>query len=204
VHRAALAALGIALLLVACRPGQDVVLGRDGPPSADSIPPIAGQYSGTFSAPPTLVDTTGTTDAPLLGNGDLGVAILNSIDTMTFILHKTEFWSLAERRVKAMARVSLSIPGMTGSSYSMSENIGSADVTGSFELGGDAIITKTWVQADDTQHNQMFTTFHYAGTTPKDVTVSLAPGHDNTFQSAVASAGFSVLATNRYRRTVAR
>jgi len=35
----------------------------------------------------------------------------------------------------------------------------------------------------------MFTTFHYAGAAPKDVTVSLAPGHDNTFQSAVASTG---------------
>jgi hypothetical protein len=165
------------------------VLGKEGLPSIDSGPPIAGQYHGTFSAPPTLVDTTGTTDAPLLGNGDLGVAILNGIDTMTFILHKTEFWSLAEGEVKAMARVSLSIPGMTGASYAMSENIGSADVTGSFALGGDTIVTKTWVQADDTQHNQMFTTFQYAGTAPKDVTVSLAPGHDNTFQSAVASDG---------------
>jgi hypothetical protein len=165
------------------------VLGREGAPSTDAVPPIAGQYSGTFSAPPTLVDTDQTTDAPLLGNGDLGVAILNSIDTMTFILHKTEFWSLAEGKVKAMARMSLSIPGMAGSSYAMSENIGSADVTGSFALGGDTIVTKTWVQADDTQHNQVFTTFQYAGAAPKDVTVSLAAGHDNTFPSMVASDG---------------
>jgi hypothetical protein len=55
-----------------------------------------------------------TTDAPLLGSGDLGVSILNSIDTMTFILHKNEFWSLAAGTVKTMARVSLSIPGMKG------------------------------------------------------------------------------------------
>jgi len=35
-------------------------------------------------------------DAPLLGNGDLGVSILNGIDTMTFVMNKNEFWSLAE------------------------------------------------------------------------------------------------------------
>ena len=189
MRRAVRAAIGIALLLVACGRGQDVVLGTEGAASTDSVPPIAGQYSGTLSAPPTLVDTDQTTDAPLLGNGDLGVAILNGIDTMTFVLHKTEFWSLAEGRVKAMARVSLSIPDMTGASYAMSENIGSADVTGSFALGGDTIATKTWVQADDTRHNQMFTTFQYTGAAPKDVTLSLAPGHDNTFPSAVASDG---------------
>jgi alpha-L-fucosidase 2 len=188
VRRAVRVAVGIAFLLVACGRGRDVVLGTEGTPSADSVP-IAGQYRGTLSAPPTLVDTDETTDAPLLGNGDLGVAILNGIDTMTFILHKTEFWSLAQGEVKAMARVSLSIPGMTGSSYAMSENIGSADVTGSFVLGGDTIATKTWVQADDTRHNQVFTTFQYAGAAPKDVLVSLAPGHDNTFPSTVASLG---------------
>ena len=153
------------------------------------LPPIANQYHGLFSAPPTLVDTDQTTDAPLLGNGDLGVAILNGIDTLTFILHKTEFWSLSEGSVKAMARVSLSIPGMAGASYSMSENIGPADVSGSFELAGDTITTKTWVQADDTQHNLMFTTFQYAGAAPQAVTVSLAPGHDNTFPSALATDG---------------
>ncbi len=189
MHRAVRVAAGFAVLLTACGRGQDVVLGRQGPPSADSLASVAGQYHGTFTTPPALVDTDETTDAPLLGNGDLGVAILNGIDTMTFILDKTEFWSLAQGSVKAMARLSLSIPGMTGASYAMSENIGSADVTGNFALGSDTIVTKTWVQADDTQHNQMFTTFQYAGDAPQEVSVSLAPGHDNTFPSAVASSG---------------
>src|SRR5882762_6682221 len=61
-----------------------------------SFPRIAPQYHGTFTAPPSLIDTDQTTNAPLLGNGDVGVAILNNVDTMTFILHKNEFRSLAE------------------------------------------------------------------------------------------------------------
>ncbi len=176
------------MLQTACAPGEDVVLGRGGP-LASVVPaaaPIAAQYHGMFAAPPTLVDTDQTTDAPLLGNGDLGVSILNGIDTMTFVLNKTEFWSLAGA-VKAMARLSLSIPDMAGSSYTVSQNIGSADVTGNFELDGDAIVTQTWVQADDTQHNQFFTSFRYTGSAPKAVAVTLEPGHDNTNPSAVGA-----------------
>jgi alpha-L-fucosidase 2 len=182
------AAALLALLQTACSPGQDVVLGRGELPSIDLAPPIAVQYHGTFTTPPALVDTDQTTDAPLLGNGDLGVSILNGIDTMTFVLGKNEFWTLAGS-VKAMARLSLSIPEMAGSSYAMSQNIGSADVTGTFTLAGDEIDTKTWVQADDTRHNQLFTTFSYTGAAPKAVAVALAPGHGNTFASLVASDG---------------
>ncbi len=154
-----------------------------------SFPRIAGTYHGTFTAPPTLVDTDQTTNAPLLGNGDVGVSILNGIDTMTFILHKNEFWSLAEGRVKAMVRMALSIPTMAGASYAMSEDIGPGEVTGMFKLGADTLSTKSWVQADDTKHNKLFTTFTYQGSGTKDVTVSLAPGHGNTFPSSVAAAG---------------
>jgi alpha-L-fucosidase 2 len=187
--RAVRAAALLALLQAACSPGQDVVLGRGELPSRDAAAPtLAAQYHGIFTAPPTLVDTDQTTDAPLLGNGDLGVSILNGIDAMTFVLGKNEFWTL-EGSVKAMARVSLSIPSMQGSSYSMSQNIGPADVTGTFALGEDTIVTKTWVQADDTRHNQLLTTFSYTGTAPQAVTVSLAAGHGNTFASAVASEG---------------
>ena len=182
------AAVGLALLQAACSPGQDVVLGRGELPSVDLAPPLAVQYHGSFTTPPTLVDTDGTTDAPLLGNGDLGVSILNGIDTMTFVLSKNEFWSL-EGSMKAMARLSLSIPDMAGSSYAMSQNIGPADVTGSFALGDAEIVTKTWVQADDTRHNQLFTSFSYSGSAPKAVLVTLAPGHGNTFASAVSSDG---------------
>src|SRR5579859_399612 len=76
--------------------GLDVEAGT--PPMENTgiapIPNRAGLYQGTFQALPQQVDTSETTDAPLLGNGDLGVAVLGSIDAMTFILSKNEFWSL--------------------------------------------------------------------------------------------------------------
>jgi alpha-L-fucosidase 2 len=152
------------------------------------LPNLALPYVGTFSKPPSQTDTQETTDAPLLGNGDLGVAVLGSIDAMTFILAKNEFWSLQGGSVKAMARLSLSIPGMAGASYSMTEKIGTGQVTGTFAKDGNTLTTTSWVQATDTTNNQFFTQIANAGASALPVSVSIAPGHKN---SAPSSAGSS-------------
>ena len=86
------------------------------PITSGSFPQLAKTYSGVFSAPPKLTDTDQTTDAPLLGNGDLGVSMQNNIDSATFILHKNEFWSLSQGHVEAMVRMALAMPGMAGAS----------------------------------------------------------------------------------------
>ena len=58
-----------------------------------------------------------TTNAPLLGNGDVGVAILNNVDTWRS--SSTERVLVARRsEVKAMVRMALAIPSMAGASYS--------------------------------------------------------------------------------------
>ena len=151
------------------------------------LPNGATPYQGTFTSPPTQTDTSETTDAPLLGNGDVGVAFLGTIDAMTFILGKTEFWSLSQLTVKAMARLSLSIPGMTGASYAMTESISAGEVTGNFSLNGNTIATTSWVQATDTTNNLFFTRFSYTGNGTQDVTVSLAVGNDNSNPTSTGS-----------------
>jgi alpha-L-fucosidase 2 len=152
-----------------------------------SFPKLAGTYEGVFTAPPTLNDTDETTDAPLLGNGDLGVSMQNNIDTLTFILGKNEFWSLSGGSVKAMARLALAIPGMANATYSAKEDIGPAEVNGSFVSNGQTITSKSWVQADDTTKNELVTELTYTGTGTQDITVSLAPGAGNSNPSAVGA-----------------
>ncbi len=167
----------------------DATSGLDAGDLSATFPQLAALYQGDFTAPPKLVDTQETTDAPLLGNGDVGVSVIGTIDAMTFVLGKNEFWSLNDGHLKAMARLSISIPGMSGASYSMTESIASAEVTGSFVSGANTIKTKSWVQADDTTDNKLVTEFTYSGSTPEDVTVSLAPGDSNKYPSAVGSSG---------------
>jgi alpha-L-fucosidase 2 len=167
----------------------DATGGLDAADLSATFPQLAALYQGDFTAPPKLVDTQETTDAPLMGNGDVGVSVIGTIDAMTFVLGKNEFWSLSDGHLKAMARLSLSIPGVSGASYSMTESIGSAEVTGSFVSGANRITTKSWVQADDTTNNKLITELTYAGSTPEDVAVSLAPGDSNKYPSALGSSG---------------
>lgn len=108
---------------------------------------IVQQYQGVFTAPPSVTNTDQTTDAPLLGNGDVGVAILNKIDTMTFILHKNEFWSLNDKGVRTMARMSLAISGMAGASYSMTQNIATGEVNGTFVMATEDMAT-AWARPE--------------------------------------------------------
>jgi alpha-L-fucosidase 2 len=162
-------------------------------PPTSAWPNRALLYKGAFVAPPTVTDSDHTTDAPLLGNGDLGVAIFGGLDAFTLNLHKNEFWSLGEAKVKAMARVALAIPGMAGASYAMSQELGVGEVSGTFTLGGNKVTTRTWVQADDTTQNRVVTqlslTSAGTGTGSLAVTVSTAGGIGNTNASTTGATG---------------
>jgi alpha-L-fucosidase 2 len=160
-----------------------------GPLPPSNLPNQALLYKGTFATPPEVTDTDETTDAPLLGNGDLGVAIFGGIDTLTLSLHKNEFWSLSEAKVKAMARVALAIPSLAGASYAMTEDIGTGEVNGTFTLGGNKVTTKTWVQADDTTQNRVVTQLVLTGTGSVDVSASIVTGVGNASPSATGAMG---------------
>ncbi|HET6280146.1 MAG TPA: hypothetical protein VFH73_04245 [Polyangia bacterium] len=162
----------------------------DNPGAVTSLPAIPNQalnYRAVLTAPPKVIDTDQTTDAPLMGNGDLGVALFGGIDAMTFNLHKNEFWSLGEGRVKAMERLTLAIPAMAGASYAMTEELGLGQVTGTFTAAGQTITTKSWVQADDTTANRVISQLTLTGGGSLTATVTLAIGHDNTYASAAGA-----------------
>jgi alpha-L-fucosidase 2 len=170
------------------------VMTDGGAPDVAMAPPVAWPnqallYKATMTAPPKLTDTDETTDAPLLGDGDLGVAIFGGADALTFNLHKNEFWSLTEAKVKAMAQLALAIPGMAGATYQMVEDIGHGEVTGTFTVGGKTLTTKTWVQADDTTQNKVITQLTLAGGGAVDVSASLSVGEDNSYATATGASG---------------
>src|SRR3982074_2416606 len=91
---------------------------------------IVQQYRGSWTSPPAITDTSQAMDAPLLGNGDVGAAIIGPPSAMTFILSKNEFWSLSNGMVKAMARLNLSLSGLAGATYRMQQDISRGEVTG--------------------------------------------------------------------------
>ncbi|QGQ94403.1 discoidin domain-containing protein [Paenibacillus psychroresistens] len=162
--------------------------------SADSITAthaqrIVSSYQGTWTTPPTDSNFSRTPDSPLMGNGDVGVAMVGNINSMVMVLGKNEFWSLVEGQVKAMARLNISVPSMAGASYLAEQKLASAQVNGTFGLAGNTIKTESWVQATDTANNMLMTKFTYTGTGTKAVAISLARGNENTFASSTGSSG---------------
>src|ERR1700742_645759 len=110
---------------------------------------IVAQYRGAWTSPPVITDTSGAMDAPLLGNGDVGVAIVGPPSAMTFILGKNEFWSLSAGQVKAMARLNVAIAGLSGATYRMEQDISKGEIDGLFTMGANKLQTTSWVQATD-------------------------------------------------------
>jgi hypothetical protein len=149
---------------------------------------IVPQYNGVWGFPPLIRDTNEALDAPLLGNGDVGVAILGRPDAMTFILSKNEFWSLSNGAVKAMARMNLAIGGLAGATYRMQQDISRGEVIGTFTLAGDTLQTTSWMQATDTTTNLFVTRFQYTGSSSQAATVSFSPGNGNAFPVSRGSA----------------
>jgi hypothetical protein len=170
------------------------------PASADSITSaqaqrIVSQYSPSFTSPGSCCSNEAPNGGPLLGNGNLGVVVVNPINTMTFLLGKNEFWSLSGGQVEPMASMALSIPGMSSASFAMQQNIYTGTVTGQFTLNGNEIQTNSWLSSNDTTNNFLFTQFTYSGSGTQTVTVSLAAGNGNTYPTSSGSSG-SVLYYN--------
>ncbi|WP_139997138.1 discoidin domain-containing protein [Paenibacillus paridis] len=162
--------------------------------SADSLTAAHGQriaaaYQGVYTSAPTGSNFSRTPNAPLLGNGDVGVAMVGNIDNMVMVLGKNEFWSLAEGQVKAMARLSVAVPSMNGAAYLAEQKLASAQVNGTFTLGSNIVRTESWMQATDTVNNLLLNKFTYTGSGSKAVAISLAKGNENSFASSTGSSG---------------
>jgi alpha-L-fucosidase 2 len=150
---------------------------------------IVAQYRGAWTSPPVVTDTGEAMDAPLLGNGDVGVAIIGPPSGMTFILSKNEFWSLSSGAVKAMARMNVAVAGLAGSTYRMEQDISKGEIDGTFALGSNTLQTTSWVQATDTTNNLLVTKIIYSGTTNQAASVSFAVGNGNGYPTSGGSSG---------------
>src|SRR5882724_4294390 len=77
---------------------------------------IAQQYTGVWSSPPTVLTGGETVDAPLLGNGDIGVAIGGSISNQTMYLGKNDFFSGSRHAIEPLGRIVVTAAGLAGAS----------------------------------------------------------------------------------------
>jgi len=138
---------------------------------------IAQQYAGTWTSPPTVLTGGGTVDAPLLGNGDIGVAIGGSIANQTMYVGRNDFFSGSSHAIKPLGRIVITAAGLAGSSYNVVQDIAHAEVRGTYALAGQALTTTSWVDANG---GVLVTSFTLSGGSPQSIGISLQNGSGGT------------------------
>ncbi|MBM9503500.1 glycosyl hydrolase family 95 catalytic domain-containing protein [Actinacidiphila acididurans] len=152
------------------------------PAAADPITANQGlatvaKYQGVWTSPPTHLTGGDTTDAPMMGNGDVGVAVGGTIANQTFYLGKNDFWSATSHAIRPLGRIVVSAAGLTGSSYNVVQDIGHAEVRGTYTLGGQTLTTTSWVDANT---DMFVTSFSLTGGSAQSIGITLQNGSGGT------------------------
>lgn len=128
-------------LLVACATAPDVEL-----VSAVSL----NRYKAVLTAPSKMVPSTKTPDAALAGNGDLGITLGGTSDSLCFYIGKNDFW-----RAYPVYPGGIALPGgldlyaeaLAGADYQVEQLPGSAEIKGKFTKGKTVLELTAWVAA---------------------------------------------------------
>jgi alpha-L-fucosidase 2 len=174
--------LGLAALLMTfglaaatTAPARAAAGGYD--PTPTLAPDTVAQFQGVWTSPPTNLSGGETTDAPLMGNGDVGVAVGGSINDQTFYIGKNDFFSTTANAIEPLGRVVVAASSMAGSSYHVVQNIAQAQVQGTYTLGGTTLSTTSWVSATE---NVFVTSFSLTGGGAQNISISLDNGAGGT------------------------
>jgi hypothetical protein len=130
-------------------------------------------HRAVFVSPPRRIPSRTAVDAPLLGNGDMGVALSGLPEALRFWLAKNDFWRLQSHYNTSGPRVfggvDVSIPALKGASYRVEQILGAAVTRCTFVKGKTTVKTTVWVAATA---NVLFLDFWLEGP-PVEVSVKL-------------------------------
>ncbi|MEU6199576.1 hypothetical protein [Streptomyces sp. NPDC047061] len=167
----------VALGLTTLQGGTPAAAQPLGDPTAAQALSTVARFQGVWNSPPTDLANGETVDAPLLGNGDVGVAVGGSVDDQTFYLGKNDFFSTATNGIEPLGRIVLSVPGLAGSDYHVVQDIAQAQVEGTYTLAGEQLSSTSWVSAT---RNLFVTTLRLSGSRPQQATVTVQDGLGRT------------------------
>jgi glycosyl hydrolase family 95 len=114
---------------------------------------IVSPHKAVFTEPPRKIPSDTAVDAPLLGNGDMGVAFGGPPEAPRFWLAKNDFWRLksqyGESQPRLFGGVDLAIPGLAGAGYHVEQHLYDAMTVGIFIKNGSAVTMRSWVAATE-------------------------------------------------------
>jgi alpha-L-fucosidase 2 len=109
---------------------------------------IVTRQTLVMTKPPTHVPSGTVVDGPILGNGDVGVAIGGPPEDLRFYIGKNDFWS-QQASPMTVGGVQLSIPALNGATYREEQDLFHAEVRGTFAKAGTIVKTTSWVAATE-------------------------------------------------------
>jgi len=114
---------------------------------------IISRHKAVFNTPPKRIPSDTAVDAPLLGNGDIGVAIGGPPESQTFWLAKNDFWRLQNRYGGAMpqvfGRIQVEMPAIKGARYEVAHELYEPVTVSTFTKAGITVQIRAWVAATD-------------------------------------------------------
>ena len=119
----------------------------------DSILKELDVYKAEFTEWPVHVPTDKTADAPLTGNGDIGLTMKTAEEGITFFIGKNDFW----RALQSCPEGGLALPGalllssdiISTGVYHAEQLPGSAEIRATYTLPENELSVTAWVSATD-------------------------------------------------------
>ena len=117
----------------------------------DNAERIVSRHEGVWTAPPRRVPSNADSDAPLLGNGDLGVLIGGPPEKQQFFISKCDFWRPQPYfpwfNPALVGALDLEIPALKGASYKAVQDIARAEVRQTFSRPDGTVELRSWTPA---------------------------------------------------------
>lgn len=154
--------LFIAIILVVLFGSSKSAFGQAIPEVSVTGPALAANVQGSYSSVSTPSSGT-VVNAPVVGNGDMALMIGGPSTSLSFVVGKSDFWGVEHGVVMPVGTLLLSAAGLSGSTYSLNQNVGAAIVTGSFLSGSSGLDMGSWIS---TSQNTAFIQLTNIGSQP--------------------------------------
>jgi len=128
-----------------------IISGSQASGQSTSRPIPAASYDPVFDTPPKNVPTPKTPDAPLAGNGDMGITMGGTPDSLTFYLGKNDCWraypAYPGGGIALPGGLTILLPGLRSATYHAREILAKAAIESLFEKDSLHLSLHTWVTA---------------------------------------------------------
>jgi len=111
-----------------------------------------GTYKNRWSKPPIHIPNNVSTDAPLMGNGDLTMSVGYKGDCLQYYLSKNDFWRLRSQAdglsgQRVVGSLEIKIEGFTDANFTAEQQLNNGVTTCLLNKNGQKIAVKSWVSA---------------------------------------------------------